>query len=146
MDLPEAYENWESFKEKLQSRGITPFCMSAVKREGTHEVICAAYELLRKSKEDKEEYEGYNLSYTYSIYYCHITRILFFLKYFFAFGLIWPVSDGRDMVNLNHVAHAVQKQRSASISDFEILHDNSSNVWRVVGSGLQRFIQMTNWR
>lgn len=61
MDLPEAYENWESFKEKLQSRGITTFCMSAVKREGTHEVICAAYELLRKSKEDKEEYEGYNL-------------------------------------------------------------------------------------
>lgn len=60
MDLPEAYENWESFKEKLQSRGITPFCMSAVKREGTREVICAAYELLRKSKEDTEEYEGYN--------------------------------------------------------------------------------------
>lgn len=111
MDLPEAYENWESFKEKLQSRGITPFCMSAVKREGTHEVICAAYELLRKSKEDKEEYE-----------------------------------DGRDMVNLNHVAAAVKKQRSASISDFEIFHDSDSNIWHVVGSGLQRFIQMTNWR
>ncbi|KAK7331344.1 hypothetical protein VNO77_25566 [Canavalia gladiata] len=111
MDLPEAYENWESFKEKLQSRGITPFCMSAVKKEGTHEVICAAYELLRQSKEDKEEYE-----------------------------------DGRDMVNLNHVADAVQKQRNASISDFEIFHDSDSNVWHVVGSGLQRFIQMTNWR
>lgn len=111
MDLPEAYENWESFKEKLQSRGITPFCMSAVKREGTHEVICAAYELLRKSKEDKEEYE-----------------------------------DGRDMVNLNHVADAVQRQRNASISDFEIFHDSNSNTWHVVGSGLQRFIQMTNWR
>lgn len=53
MDLPEAYENWESFKEKLQSRGITPFCMSAVKREGTHEVICAAYELLRKSNKTR---------------------------------------------------------------------------------------------
>ncbi|RDX75300.1 GTP-binding protein OBGC, chloroplastic, partial [Mucuna pruriens] len=111
MDLPEAYENWESFKEKLQSRGITPFCMSAVKREGTHEVICAAYELLRKSKEDKEEYE-----------------------------------DGRDMVNLNHVADAVQKQRNVSISDFEIFHESDSNIWHVVGSGLQRFIQMTNWR
>lgn len=48
------------------------------------------------------------------------------------------------MVNLNHVAQAVQKQRSASISDFEIFQD-SNNVWRVVGSGLQRFIQMTNW-
>ncbi|XP_027363735.1 GTP-binding protein OBGC, chloroplastic [Abrus precatorius] len=111
MDLPEAYENWESFKEKLQSRGITPFCMSAVKKEGTHEVICAAYELLRKSKEDREEFEV-----------------------------------GRDMVNLNHVADAVQKQRNASISDFEIFHDSNSNIWHVVGSGLQRFIQMTNWR
>lgn len=77
MDLPEAYENWESFKEKLQSRGITTFCMSAVKKEGTHEVICAAYELLRKSKEYKEEYGGYTLFYTHSIYYCDITRILF---------------------------------------------------------------------
>ncbi|KAL2341150.1 hypothetical protein Fmac_009090 [Flemingia macrophylla] len=111
MDLPEAYENWESFKEKLQSRGITPFCMSAVTREGTHEVICAAYELLRKSKEDKEEYE-----------------------------------DERDMINLNRVAEGVKKQRNASISDFEIFHDSNSNIWHVVGSGLQRFIQMTNWR
>lgn len=50
------------------------------------------------------------------------------------------------MVNLDHVADAVQKQRSASISDFEIFHENNSNVWHVVGSGLQRFIQMTNWR
>ncbi|XP_020221706.1 GTP-binding protein OBGC, chloroplastic isoform X2 [Cajanus cajan] len=111
MDLPEAYENWESFKEKLQSRGITPYCMSAVTREGTHEVICAAYELLRRSKEDKEEY-----------------------------------GDGKDMVTLNHVAEAVKKQRNASISDFEIFHDSDSNIWHVVGSGLQRFIQMTNWR
>ncbi|KAF7837851.1 GTP-binding protein OBGC, chloroplastic [Senna tora] len=111
MDLPEANEKWPSFKERLQSRGITTFCMSAVKREGTHEVICAAYELLRRSKEAKEEYQ-----------------------------------DGRDMVNLNHVAKAVEKQRSASISDFEIFHDSSSNIWHVVGSGLQRFSQMTNWR
>nr|XP_023908936.1 GTP-binding protein OBGC, chloroplastic isoform X1 [Quercus suber] len=50
MDLPEAYEKWPLFKETLENRGIEPFCMSAVKREGTHEVICAAYELLRKSK------------------------------------------------------------------------------------------------
>jgi hypothetical protein len=80
MDLPEAYENWESFKENLQSRGITPFCMSAAKREGTHEVICAAYELWRKNKEDREEYQGYKLFYAYSIYHCHITRILFYVK------------------------------------------------------------------
>lgn len=50
------------------------------------------------------------------------------------------------MVNLNHVAKAVEKQRSASISDFEIFQDSNSNVWHVVGSGLQRFSQMTNWR
>ncbi|XP_057749534.1 GTP-binding protein OBGC, chloroplastic [Arachis stenosperma] len=111
MDLPEGYKHWESFKGKLLSRGITPFCMSAVNREGTHEVICAAYELLRKSKEDMEDYE-----------------------------------DGEDMTNLNHVADAVQKQRSASIGDFEIFHDSKSNIWHVVGAGLQRFIQMTNWR
>ncbi|CAJ2658609.1 unnamed protein product [Trifolium pratense] len=111
MDLPEAYENWEFFKEKLQSRGITPFCMSAAKREGTHEVICAAYELWRKNKEAKEEYE-----------------------------------DGQDMVNISHVARTLQKQRNASIGDFEIFHDSDSNAWNVVGSGLQRFVQMTNWR
>ena len=58
MDLPEAYEKWPSFKEMLQARGIKPFCMSAVKREGTHEVICAAYELLQKSKREKQELEG----------------------------------------------------------------------------------------
>ncbi|KAK7815170.1 GTP-binding protein OBGC, chloroplastic [Quercus suber] len=111
MDLPEAYEKWPLFKETLENRGIEPFCMSAVKREGTHEVICAAYELLRKSKGEKEEFEG-----------------------------------PKDLVNLNHIAEMVNKKRSASINDFEILHDSSSNTWHVVGSGLQRFVQMTNWR
>lgn len=55
MDLPEARKNWPSFKRKLQSQGIEPFCISAVQREGTHEVICAAYELLRENKVDNEE-------------------------------------------------------------------------------------------
>lgn len=41
------------------------------------------------------------------------------------------------MVNLNHVAVAVKKLRNASISDFEICHDSDSNIWHVVGSGLQ---------
>lgn len=54
MDLPEAYENWPAFKEKLQARGIETFCMSAVQREGTHEVISAAYQLLRETKEARE--------------------------------------------------------------------------------------------
>lgn len=55
MDLPEASERWKTFKEKLQAHGIEPFCMSAVKSEGTHEVICAAYELVRKRIEDNKE-------------------------------------------------------------------------------------------
>ncbi|KAK6117315.1 hypothetical protein DH2020_048906 [Rehmannia glutinosa] len=38
MDLPEASENWPSFKEVLQARGIEPFCMSAVTRNGTQEM------------------------------------------------------------------------------------------------------------
>ncbi|TQD80044.1 hypothetical protein C1H46_034417 [Malus baccata] len=108
MDLPDAYENWSSFKENLESRGIRVFCMSAVKREGTHEVSCAAYELLRENKVAEEEFP--------------------------------------DPVNLNHVAEMVRKQQTASINEFEITHDSSSNTWHVVGSGLQRFVQMTNWR
>lgn len=58
MDLPEAYENWQLFKEKLEARGIETFCMSAVKREGTHEVICAAHKLLQKSKEANKGSQG----------------------------------------------------------------------------------------
>ncbi|OMO98424.1 hypothetical protein COLO4_13905 [Corchorus olitorius] len=111
MDLPEAYENWPSFKEKLQSRGIETFCMSAVKGEGTHEVICAAHKLLQKSKISNESFEGF-----------------------------------QDQADLNHVADMVQKQRSSSISEFEIIHDSSIRTWHVIGAGLQRFVQMTNWR
>jgi Obg family GTPase CgtA-like protein len=51
-----------------------------------------------------------------------------------------------DAVDLNHVATTVRKQRTASINEFEISHDSSTNTWHVVGSGLQRFVQMTNWR
>jgi hypothetical protein len=45
--------------------------MSAAKREGTHEVICLAYELWHKNKEDKEEYGGYRLFYMFSTIFCH---------------------------------------------------------------------------
>ncbi|XAR57113.1 hypothetical protein NMG60_11025140 [Bertholletia excelsa] len=110
MDLPDASEKWMSFKEKLQAYGIEPFCMSAVKGEGTHEVIRAAYQLVRKTREERKE-------------------------------------EGRSgPENLNHVADMVQKQRAAPIDEFEISHDSSMRTWHVVGSGLQRFIQMTNWR
>ncbi|KAG5628191.1 hypothetical protein H5410_013409 [Solanum commersonii] len=109
MDLPDAYENWKTFRDSLRSRGIEPFCMSAVKREGTHDVICAAYELVRRRKASKEEVR-------------------------------------RDPVNLNYVGDMVKKQRNAPINEFEISHDSSSKTWYVQGLGLQRFVQMTNWR
>ncbi|KAM6565979.1 hypothetical protein CsatA_025107 [Cannabis sativa] len=112
MDLPEARENWPSFKEHLQALGIEPFCISAVQRDGTHEVICAAYKILQERKATMEE-ESHG----------------------------WG-----DAVDLNHVATTVRKQRTASINEFEISHDSSTNTWHVVGSGLQRFVQMTNWR
>ncbi|KAG0501104.1 hypothetical protein HPP92_001176 [Vanilla planifolia] len=111
MDLLEAYEKWDSFKEYLQNRGIDPFCMSAMHRQGTHDIICAVHALLQKEKAKKEEKAGWN-----------------------------------DYENLNHVAEAIEKQRRVSLSDFEIFHDNNSDTWHVNGAGIQRFVQMTNWR
>uniref|UniRef100_A0A1D1Z5H5 GTPase obg n=1 Tax=Anthurium amnicola TaxID=1678845 RepID=A0A1D1Z5H5_9ARAE len=111
MDLHEAYDKWETFKNCLEARGIQPFCTSAALRQGTHDVVCAAYKLLMKERNAKKEAEDW----------------------------IGPV-------NLNHVADMVHKQRSASMNDFEIFHDNSSRTWHVVGAGIQRFVQMTNWQ
>lgn len=54
MDLPEAYERWETFQKYLQSRGIEPFCISAMNRQGTRELITAAYELVRQQIEDRK--------------------------------------------------------------------------------------------
>ncbi|KAI7746350.1 hypothetical protein M8C21_030601, partial [Ambrosia artemisiifolia] len=110
MDLPDAYEKWESFQKHLQSRGIEPFCISAINRQGTRELITAAYELIRQQLEDKKE------------------------------------DTWRDPVHFSHVAEMVKKQRTAPINEFEISHDSSSNTWHIEGAGLQRFVQMTNWR
>lgn len=55
MDLPDAYEKWESFRDNLRSRGIEPFCISAINREGTRELITAAYELVRQGIEDRKD-------------------------------------------------------------------------------------------
>lgn len=52
----------------------------------------------------------------------------------------------RDPVEFSHVAEMVKKQRTAPINDFEISHDSASNTWHIEGAGLQRFVQMTNWR
>ncbi|VFQ83861.1 unnamed protein product [Cuscuta campestris] len=108
MDLPEASENWLSFRDSLQSRGIEPLSMSAVKKEGTHEVICAAYELVRRRKCADKDYA------------------------------VGPE-------NLNYFAHTLQRERNSPISEFQISCD-ASGTWYVVGSGLERFVQMTNWR
>ncbi|CAK9145537.1 unnamed protein product [Ilex paraguariensis] len=40
----------------------------------------------------------------------------------------------------------MRKQQTAPINEFEISHDSASNTWHVDGAGLQRFVQMTNWR
>ncbi|KAK4483289.1 hypothetical protein RD792_010474 [Penstemon davidsonii] len=113
MDLPEASENWPGFKKVLQARGIEPFCMSAVTRDGTRDVITCAHELVRKNKEENME-KGMKI-------------------------MAAPV-------NLNHVADRMHKQRAAPVSEFDITHDSSTNTWHVDGAGLQRFVQMTNWR
>ncbi|KAI3966558.1 hypothetical protein MKW92_003187 [Papaver armeniacum] len=109
MDLPEAYERWNSFKDNLEARGFRTFCMSAANRHGTHEVVTAAYQLLQEKVEVNKDPKG------------------------------WA-----EPLNMNYVAERVRKQRNASISDFEISQDGGS--WHVVGAGLQRFVQMTNWQ
>lgn len=51
MDLPDAREKWPAFRRNLESRGFNCLCMSAVKGEGTQEVISTAYKLLQENKE-----------------------------------------------------------------------------------------------
>lgn len=48
--------------------------------------------------------------------------------------------------NLDHVAKKIDKERRAAINEFEIFRDSGTRAWHVVGAGLQRFVQMTNWR
>lgn len=48
--------------------------------------------------------------------------------------------------NLDHVAKRISKERRAAINEFEIFRDSGTRAWHVVGAGLQRFVQMTNWR
>jgi GTPase involved in cell partitioning and DNA repair len=58
MDLPEASDRWNTFREKLQAQGIEPYCISAITRQGTHDVIHAAYKLLQKERQRIKETEG----------------------------------------------------------------------------------------
>lgn len=58
-----------------------------------------------------------------------------------AIGLYDQVNE-----NLDHVAKKIDKERRAAINEFEIFRDSGTGAWHVVGAGLQRFVQMTNWR
>ncbi|KAJ1292329.1 hypothetical protein BS78_02G384000 [Paspalum vaginatum] len=111
MDLPEASEGWDKFREKLQAEGIEPFCISAINRQGTQDVIHAAYKLLQKERQRMKETEG------------------------------WSGPE-----NLNHISDAIKKERRAPMNEFEIFHDKVTNTWNVVGAGIERFVQMTNWQ
>lgn len=75
MDLPEASDRWNAFREKLQSEGIEPFRISAINRQGTQDVIHAAYKLLQKERQRMKETEGAYLSsqFSYSCAYCLAT-------------------------------------------------------------------------
>jgi GTPase involved in cell partitioning and DNA repair len=66
MDLPEASERWNTFREKVQSEGIEPFCISAINRQGMQDVIHAAYKLLQKERQRMKETEGAYLSSQFS--------------------------------------------------------------------------------
>jgi hypothetical protein len=43
------------------------------------------------------------------------------------------------------VAEMVRKQRSEAIENFTIDVDRHTRTFRVIGAGLERFTQMTNW-
>lgn len=110
MDLPEASERWNMFQEKLQAQGIEPYCISAINRQGTQDVVYDIYKVLQKERQRVKEAEEWN-----------------------------------NTQNLNHVADAIKRERSSAMNDFEIIHDKGTNTWNVVGAGIERFVQMTNW-
>ncbi|GLT99165.1 hypothetical protein SLE2022_166260 [Rubroshorea leprosula] len=132
MDLPEAYENWNSFKQNIQGQGIEPFCMSAVSREGTLEVVCAGYDLVQKCKESNKECEGHTFIWQYLFHFL-ISRICYLVMHPLMFNIDWSIYLALTAQDLNYVV------------EFEIIHDNSSNTWLVTGAGLQRLVQMRNW-
>jgi GTPase involved in cell partitioning and DNA repair len=63
MDLPEASEKWNMFQEKIQDQGIEPYCISAMNRQGTQDVVYDVYKVLQKERQRVKEAEGAYLSY-----------------------------------------------------------------------------------
>ncbi|KAG0567817.1 hypothetical protein KC19_7G163600 [Ceratodon purpureus] len=50
MDTQEAADQWPSFEEALEKKGVKAFCMSAATQQGTMPVVYAAFELLQSQK------------------------------------------------------------------------------------------------
>lgn len=50
MDTQEAADQWPSFQEALEKKGVTAFSMSAATQQGTDSVVFAAFELLQAQK------------------------------------------------------------------------------------------------
>ena len=61
------------------------------------------------------------------------------------FLILYVCAEWNNTQNLNHVADAIKRERSSAMNDFEIVHDKGANTWTVVGAGIERFVQMTNW-
>ena len=72
MDLPEAHEKWVSFEQHLLAHGVRSFCISAANRRGTHDIVLAAYEQLRKELDARKESEGYD-----AIFFVNLLHFLF---------------------------------------------------------------------
>lgn len=50
MDTQEAADQWPSFQEALEKKGVKAFSMSAATQQGTDPVVWAAFELLQTQK------------------------------------------------------------------------------------------------
>lgn len=62
MDTQEATDQWPSFQEALEKKGVKAFCMSAATQQGTMPVVWAAFELLQSQK--KASLEGLSSSFS----------------------------------------------------------------------------------
>lgn len=63
MDTQEAADQWPSFQEALEKKGVKAFCMSAATQQGTMPVVWAAFELLQSQK--KASLEGLISSFSF---------------------------------------------------------------------------------
>ncbi|PWZ17531.1 putative GTP-binding protein OBGC1, chloroplastic [Zea mays] len=109
--------------------------------EGTHRGYGLGHEFLRHSERcsvlvhvvdgsaQQPEYELRQFAWSWS-YLAHL----------------WLTNRWSGPENLNHVSEAIKKERRAPMNEFEVFHDKGTNTWTVVGAGIQRFVQMTNWQ